>query len=164
MRLHLGCANKRKNGWINIDIRQTSVTDVVAPIQQLPYDDQSVDAIYCRHTLEHLAPQDAAAAVVEWARVLRDGGQLQVIVPNLVYHARQIIRGRDRDLRRALNSIYGHRDPSRGGDVEDAHRWGYVRSSLQQLLEERGFIDVRAADSGSDLHPKHLNLLAVRKV
>lgn len=49
----------------------------------LPYATASVDGIYAAHFLEHLEPEEAAGLLTECHRVLRCGGALRVIVPDL---------------------------------------------------------------------------------
>lgn len=46
----------------------------VAPVQQLPFPDDSFDAIWCMSVLMHLPDPDLDAALAEMARVLKPGG------------------------------------------------------------------------------------------
>jgi SAM-dependent methyltransferase len=72
-------------GWQIVDLRE-STADVVLDISKepLPFDDDSVAAIFCSHTLEHI-PRDRLAFVLsEFHRVLRPGdGLLRVLVPDI---------------------------------------------------------------------------------
>jgi SAM-dependent methyltransferase len=56
---------------------EESVEVVVAPIEELPLPDQSVDWIWCRDVLSHV---DAARGLAEFARVLRPGGAILAYV------------------------------------------------------------------------------------
>ena len=59
--------------------------DIVADALNLPYQDNSVDAIYCEAVLEHL--EDPQKAVLEMYRVLKPGGKAICITPFLQgYH------------------------------------------------------------------------------
>jgi len=53
--------------------------DCIAPLDNLPFDDASFDAILCTQVLEHL--EHPRAAVKELFRVLRSGGRLFSTVP-----------------------------------------------------------------------------------
>ena len=53
MKLHLGCGDRRINGFINIDIQNSPAVDVVADIMDLPYEENTVDVIYSCCMLEH---------------------------------------------------------------------------------------------------------------
>lgn len=82
-RLHLGCGNIRLDGFINIDIRQTSATDRVTDITNLAeFSDNSVDMIYSSHCLEHFSFRIVPDILREWNRVLKKGGELVVRVPD----------------------------------------------------------------------------------
>lgn len=49
----------------------------------LPFDDESFDAIYASHVVEHLYRTDAHRLLRECRRILRPGGVLRVVVPDL---------------------------------------------------------------------------------
>jgi len=53
--------------------------DVCADLLRLPFAAGSVDRVLCVVTLEHLA--DPAAAVIEFARVMKPGGRLYLVTP-----------------------------------------------------------------------------------
>jgi SAM-dependent methyltransferase len=54
----------------------------------IPYPDESFDAVYHSNFLEHLDRPDAQALLRECRRVLRPGGVLRVVVPDLEVQAR----------------------------------------------------------------------------
>jgi SAM-dependent methyltransferase/uncharacterized protein YbaR (Trm112 family) len=70
---------------VNLNIGLFPNVDVVADAYELPYADESVDAIYCEAVLEHLEYPDRAVA--EMWRVLKTGGQVFAATPFLqMYH------------------------------------------------------------------------------
>jgi ubiquinone/menaquinone biosynthesis C-methylase UbiE len=70
---------------VNLNIGPFPNVEVVADAHQLPYADNSVDAIFCEAVLEHLS--NPFKAVQEMARVLRPGGEAFVATPFLqAYH------------------------------------------------------------------------------
>jgi len=70
----------------NLNIGAFPNVDVVADAYDLPYSNESVDAVYCEAVLEHLEFPDRAVA--EMWRVLKLGGQVFAATPFLQwYHA-----------------------------------------------------------------------------
>jgi predicted SAM-dependent methyltransferase len=123
----------------------------------------SVGYIYSRHMLEHLSCVDARRALTEWRRVLAADGILHVVVPDIAFHARQLlglVRSDSADQEaHALAGFYGWQR-----DMEnDVHRWGYTPASLARLLGEHGF---SGTDDGIpvlidwDTAPWHINMRA----
>lgn len=90
MKLDIGCGNKKKLGFVGLDIRPTLQTDYVCSLQDahkiFPYG--TVDEIYCRRCLQHI-PNDVAA-FTEVAKLLKVGGRATIIVAGyrawLYYH------------------------------------------------------------------------------
>lgn len=54
---------------------------------RLPFADESVDAVYSSHCLEHIA--NYAGAYLDWFRVLRVGGYIVVVVPHMFLYERK---------------------------------------------------------------------------
>lgn len=81
--LNVGCGNHYSQEWNNIDFNGGS--DVIAHDLRcgLPYPDASMDAVYSSHVLEHFSLQDGAAILSEMHRVLRPGGVIRIVVPDL---------------------------------------------------------------------------------
>jgi predicted SAM-dependent methyltransferase len=54
MFLNLGCGDPPVHApepWVNVDSYAGCEPDVLADIMHLPYDDQSIEAVYCGHVL-----------------------------------------------------------------------------------------------------------------
>jgi SAM-dependent methyltransferase len=104
-----------------------------------------VDHIYCSHVLEHFTREEGARLLQECARVLREGGTLRVVVPDLArvvaayddgsMDAREFVRSldvlavddRDGALKRRLAPL-----------VRYPHKCMYDEASLVRALDEVG--------------------------
>lgn len=146
--LHAGCGPTPLPDWIQgeetrLDIDSRCKPDIVAPMTNLgeigPF-----DMVFCSHALEHLAPQGAMDALMEFRRVLNPGGRVMIIVPNLegieptfdvVYEteAGEPITGFD--------MIYGNLKRAATNPFM-AHRCGFVTATLENALEAAGFTQV----------------------
>ncbi len=74
----------RAEEYISIDVERTHPSlDIQGDVAQLPFEDESIDTVFCAQVLEHV-PQPWQV-MREFARVLRPGGRLLLTVPHLAY-------------------------------------------------------------------------------
>ena len=82
--LNVGCGRRFHPAWTNIDLESYDPSVSEHDITQgLPFGDNQFDAVYHSHVLEHLEPHDGEKLLSECYRVLRPGGVLRIVVPNL---------------------------------------------------------------------------------
>ena len=82
--LNVGCGNKFHKDWENIDMVATSeYVRAHNILSGLPYQDCSFDVIYHSQVLEHFRKEDAPFFINECYRVLKPGGIMRVVVPDL---------------------------------------------------------------------------------
>jgi SAM-dependent methyltransferase len=144
VKLHLGCGPEKRPGWINIDANASAAPDIVGSVEALPqFETASVDAIEACHLFEHLTYTQAKSALVEWARVLKPGGELLLELPD--FEACVRILGKHRDERGfdlGLIGIFGWPPAIDEEGVPQIHKWGWTRTSLAEALREAGFEQV----------------------
>lgn len=83
--VNIGCGMDYRQGWLNTDISTTAKCDVVHDIrtERLPVEDGEVDVVYASGVLEQiLLNEHLLFAFNEVWRVLKPGGEFQVVVPN----------------------------------------------------------------------------------
>lgn len=79
--LDIGCGENKVRGSIGLDSRSCSGVDIICRFDQgLPLKCESVDKIWCRHVLEHIA--DLELVLKEFRRVLKDSGTIHIVVPH----------------------------------------------------------------------------------
>lgn len=199
MILNLGCGTRTSSSAINVDwsiyqrLASSLIGRAVASIalrgerlerfrsmdgsvvvhdlrRGIPATDNSVDAVYHSHMLEHIELADVPLFFAEVLRVLKPGGIHRVVVPDLELHTREYIAhleagaaNHDEAIypilgqavrreahgtslqsplrRRVENLVLG--DARRRGET---HQWMYDELNLRQALECNGFTDVRRVD------------------
>ena len=91
--LNVGCGNKFHRAWTNVDMASSSPhVDVHNLLQGFPYPDGQFDVVYHSQVLEHVPKEKAAAFQRECLRVLKPGGVLRVVVPDLENIATEYLR------------------------------------------------------------------------
>jgi predicted SAM-dependent methyltransferase len=86
MKLHIG-GKQAHPDWKIFDIYKRPEVDYIGDASDLSqFEDESVEAIYASHVLEHFyyaLNYELAFTLSEWHRVLKQGGQLMISVPDL---------------------------------------------------------------------------------
>lgn len=85
LKLNIGCGDIYFDGWINIDLDSAKADLKIDVRNRLPYDDNSVDFIYCEHFIEHLTVEEGITVLKDFHRVLKVGGILRIATPDLDY-------------------------------------------------------------------------------
>jgi SAM-dependent methyltransferase len=181
IKLNLGCGGQVVDGWTNVDYAlgaRLATTPVLGPAvrklrlfrmewnpkihihdltKPLPWADGSVDACYTSHTVEHMSRDEGARLVREAFRVLKPGGVLRVVVPDLhafVEHYRSGTLAADRFVE-DLGVLYG---PGKRGlarllapVIEFPHKCMYDTATMRKLLESAGFVARERAAFDSDI-------------
>jgi SAM-dependent methyltransferase len=149
-RLNWGCGGDGRRGWINSDRTAGPGVDLVADIREgLPIESGTIDYAVGAHTIQGLAYPELAPALVEVFRVLRPGGTLRLVVPDLDADIRAYTK---HDQDRVL--VAPDQVRSRGGRfIAHLLRCGRSRTLftfdfLEELLLDAGFVDVTRCRSG----------------
>jgi SAM-dependent methyltransferase len=148
VRLNLGCGDKLLPGYVNVDAveRKGVRPDVVCDLRALDLPADHAHEVLAVHVIEHFYRWEAPALLAEWLRVLQPGGRLILECPNVLHAAWELLLAApdrapaDAEAQFSMWPLYG--DP-RWEDPLMCHRWGYTPRTLQALLEEVGFVDVR---------------------
>ncbi len=144
LKLHLGCGSRYFEGYINIDLRKTTATNLVCYINKLPYPDNSVELIETYHVVEHLPRHDLSKALREWCRILIPGGRLIIECPDFDEIVTKYLKGDERQL----DGIFGLQR-FKG----DYHLFGYNFKRLRRALEECRFTNIEKKNA-RDYHAK----------
>ena len=173
--VHIGCGFTAPAEWMNFDVSPTLRAERLPIIGRLlgrlagnpqyfpanvrhgdiirglPLPDGTVSAIYASHVLEHLAFDDLGKALDNCFRMLRPGGVLRLVVPDLEARARAYLESRANGVDDAGNvflercGLGTKRRPRRIMDRlratfgNSAHLWMWDEGSMREALLRAGF-------------------------
>jgi len=192
-KLHLGCGRDTPEGWINLDgswnarlakyptLRRLAKTLRILPASlldipwspdilihdvrnPLPFQDNSLCAIYASHLLEHLYLEEAKRLLRECFRVLQPNGVLRMVVPDLRAIVSEYMGenpfGNSSDERKEISRadklnmrlLLRNPEPPSGNilykvytALKDfhSHKWMYDAESLITYFKWANFVDVQ---------------------
>ena len=139
--------------------REVQYGDIV---RGLPVANDSCDAVYSSHVLEHLSLEGCRSALANAYRCLRPGGRFRCVLPDLERHVRRYVENSAPNAAVELmeRTILGRRSRPKGvsglvrswlGNSEHLWMWDY--KALATELAEVGFIDIRRAEFGDTGDP-----------
>lgn len=195
VKLNLGCGSVRPSGWVNTD------SSLNAHLQRLPlvgkslsrllgtvqydggkvsymnlnkpwkYAGDSVDIVYASHLFEHLTLNSADLFLRESYRVLKPGGVLRVVVPDLYKICRKYVDEYESGDPEAsvylMWAINMHREGQYGTNIgifkrailewqgyPHQHKFMYDEYSLRKKFEAFGFRDTLSHSYGMSTYMK----------
>jgi hypothetical protein len=160
--LHVGCGRITKeqttaafasSSWreLRLDIDPGVKPDIVGTMTNMvAVADQSVDAIFSSHNIEHLYPHEVPLALSEFLRILKFDGFAVITCPDLQSVA--VLVAQDKLTEPAyispagpitpLDILYGFRPSLTAGNLFMAHHCGFTEKALTNLLMGCGFASV----------------------
>jgi SAM-dependent methyltransferase len=157
--LHVGCGRQKKkdlkgfksDDWkeIRFDINSNVNPDIIGTLTDMSkVENQSVDAIFSSHNIEHLFPHEVPTALKEFYRVLKPSGFVVITCPDLISVCQVIAEGKLLEpLYQSpagpispIDILYGHRGFISQGNKYMAHKCGFTYSVLCNVFYDAGFI------------------------
>ena len=139
---------------VTFDIREEVNPTVLCDIRHLPVPNETFDMVYSSHTLEHFAYNSLPVVLKEWTRILKVGGVLELIVPNLRHAALRILN--DNMVPTDMWNLWGEQDYPK-----NFHASGFTPRLLKALVESIGCYEDIEISEGEDvfsLTPNSWNL------
>jgi len=149
--LHLGCGPKYLPGFVNIDGNLFNKLDLWLDVRNgLPFSSNTVDSIYSTHMFEHFYPDELQLLLRECLRVLRPGGGIRLIVPNLgsaiSAYSRKQSAWFDDSFPRHFDSLGGRF--SNFVFCDGQHRTAFDFTYMDEVLRQSGFREVEESAEG----------------
>jgi SAM-dependent methyltransferase len=160
--LHVGCGGSNKSrttapfasdDWqeLRLDINEAVQPDIVGTmIDMKAVPDESVDAIFSAHNIEHLYPHEVPLALAEFLRVLRPDGFAVITCPDLQTVAALVAEDKLTDQAylspsgpiAPLDILFGFRPQIAAGNLFMAHHCGFTKKVLGHTLLSSGFMSI----------------------
>ncbi len=156
--------------WTFIDLYIDDPKVVKMDIRKLDYKNETVDEIYCSHTLEHVPQEEVLSTLREWYRVLKKGGKVIINVPDMEYVAGSLLEMCGFSMSetdqlpdgqfgfkesRVYNTPHEIMKIIYGSQIHDGeyHKSGFVKETLTMDLRSGGFknINIRQIYDNHDM-------------
>jgi predicted SAM-dependent methyltransferase len=164
--LEFGCGeDPRKPEFDGVDVRALPTVKYVCDAWDIHQhvDAQTVDEIYSRHFFEHLTFHQGDITLQSWLSVLKPGGMVEMIVPNMLHHIEQWLHidRQTTEVKRSgaspstyeSEAIKGFWGGQRGD--WDFHKSGYDLELLKNTVTRMGYVDYTSIKSA----PKNLHVV-----
>lgn len=136
MKIDVGCGAHKREGYLGVDIQSLEGVDYVCDVLEgLPFGDGEVDAVGTCHFLEHLPDVVVPQLLGEFYRVIKNGGRVEVVVPDLISVLETFLR-RPEEERWGfpLMTIFGQQT-----NPGEFHKTGFSKERLATMLRDAGF-------------------------
>lgn len=154
MILNLGSGDMgRIEGITNVDCRKLPNVDVVADVRCMKFEDGSIEGIMNRNLIEHFGRNEIRPLLKEWARVLEEGGFLQIETVDM---GRLMDKWREIPEENMLDGILGAQTYD-----ENFHKMVFTRGILERYLEEAGF-EIREVDQFEAREIPRIKVMAIK--
>jgi predicted SAM-dependent methyltransferase len=184
--LNLGCGDTAPEGWVNCDsswnaqlsklpfahyiLKKMGIVSAanwprnvryLSLGGRFPWKDESIDCVYASHVFEHLNRVVAENFMRETRRILRKGGVLRIVVPDLYYHASKYISNFAENksgaeeflltihLRMPYEKNFIRRFYNVMMDYPSLHKQMYDAVTLSDVFRQHDFSDIRLSEYGA---------------
>lgn len=143
VKINLGCGHKPKDDYINVDMRDIPGVDIVAAVDLLPFEENSVSEIYSSHLIEHFPEEKLVRHILPyWLKVLKPGGTIRIVAPDAESMCKAFSNG-EMSFRDFKEVTFGAQDYD-----GDFHYTMFTPDSITEILNKVGFIKARLLDYG----------------
>jgi SAM-dependent methyltransferase len=157
-RLHVGFD---RGHWaeVRLDVDPRTTPDLVGSISDMRdvIPDETFDAVWTSHSVEHLYTHEVVPAFCEFRRILKPDGFVLATCPNLEPVMELVLRcGLDTVAYqspagpiKAIDMLYGHGRSIASGQWAMAHHTGFTPDRIGEVALQAGFCEARVLEGDS---------------
>ncbi len=163
--LYVGCGNHRMSGFTHVEINigkqykkggDVGPPDILADItRHIPLENNSVDLIFSRATLEHLTYYELINHFLECHRLIKKGGFVRMTVPDLDIMIDNYLKKEENLEKAKLESeisnsepIENHTDLFISRLLYHDHYYLHNYDTLSRALKKTGFTNIKKVNAG----------------
>ncbi len=160
-KLQIGTGTNILDGWLNTDIepvgRKVAFMDAS---ERFPFEDNTFDYAFSEHNIEHLSFEGGQRMLREILRVLKPGGRVRIVHPDLARLLDLYREERSEIQDRYIKWMTDRFQPEVGGYDEvhvinhtlrfAGHQFFYDRRLFLQCLERAGYAEIEEVTPGPD--------------
>ena len=155
-KLQVGCGLNFLAEWLNADAMYGDI--YLNAIKKLPFEESSLNFVFCEHFLEHLSLDDGIRFLKDCHRVLKSSGVIRIATPDLeriidLYFDKNKFVGRQEYAHKILGN------PSLSPCVLFnnitrfwGHKFCYDKEFIKAILIKVGFANIVFCESGRSNH------------
>lgn len=128
---------------IRIDNDPAMNPDILCDARKIPLEDCTADVIVASHIIEHFSYRETISVLKEWIRLLKIGGKLVIVAPNLKWAAEKILDPNvdKNDAERAMFMYFSAQKGDMRSAYQDVHKAGFTPEGLAGALQRTGLLD-----------------------
>ncbi|MHA1941649.1 MAG: methyltransferase domain-containing protein [Candidatus Hodarchaeales archaeon] len=151
--LHVGCGENYYPEYLNIDINEKSIADIIAHAICLPIKGESVTSIKAYHVIEHFDWVDIQFLLNEWYRVLIRGGEVTIEVPDIEKGIKELKRKKTlKEQVKSIQWMFGIDTPGM------QHKSGVTFEVIRNTLYELGYENITKKKPKTHLYGQGLRI------
>lgn len=168
--LNAGCGTHYAKGWVNTDVWESDTTkpDIrVTPGEPYPFDDNTFDAVFLGHVIEHMEWSYVPTFMMDMDRVAKPGAPIFIIGPDVFRTIERWKTGEEPWF--MVESTMEHQDvnwqPDREHEWWDgaAHHWNCHEARVKSILEFLEFPNIEVVSdsvpNGNNWRDPHISNL-----
>jgi predicted SAM-dependent methyltransferase len=116
----------------------------------MPFEDQTLDGVFCEHVVEHFAFEDGRRMLGEICRALKKGGVARIIVPDAAWVMRSYFDQPDLLIRHRAGEETNPSAEQIPMEIVNQyfrqryeHHFLYDFASIEKMLKQAGFAEVK---------------------